>query len=366
MRSKKTLRASVGCSAVPAFCACLSCLLSSFSSLCITTSFFSNMPRSVSDTSLSILLALLFFLYVHSCWHNNRSKVERILRKFFFKEEPKTGSETTKLRNTKKTNKPAFLIPSSNRSTRPARCSKTLQSKEKNQVDFLKTLQKLELLLTTNRTIDSRTIAKELATSLHSWRTSFQTSRRNQEAVPCNLVQNKTSWIAIGTINISDPNLARIEIFDSMSTEITRIQGTLSDDTGGRKRSESQRRKQKIRTSSRLWRATCYAKNCWAKSERKQSDKKYRNTYKQAVEFCCQLLRAPSLSSSRNVSTVRNVCSVFHVVVIPCSSFLPLSLSLSLSLAFLCPHRSSFVSSLFTVLSSSSTAGVFFSFNFVM
>jgi hypothetical protein len=44
-----------------------------------------------------------------------------------------------------------------------------LQSKEKkNQVDFLKTRQKLELLLTTNRTIDSRTIAKELATCLHS------------------------------------------------------------------------------------------------------------------------------------------------------------------------------------------------------
>lgn len=167
MRSKKTLRASVGCSAVLAFCACLSCLLSSSSSLCITTSFFSNMPRSVSDTSLSILLAFLFLLYVHSCWYNNRSKVERILRKFFFKEERKTGSETPKLRNTKKKKKPAFLIPSSNRSTRPARCSKTvqLQSKEKIQVDFLKTRKKLELLLTTNRTIDSRTIAKELYTA---------------------------------------------------------------------------------------------------------------------------------------------------------------------------------------------------------
>ncbi len=173
MRSKKTLRASVGCSAVLAFGACLSCLLSSSSSLCITTSFFSNMPRSVSDTSLSILLAFLFLLYVHSCWYNNRSKVERILRKFFFKEEPKTGSETPKLRNIKKTNKPAFLIPSSNRSTRPARAPKlcNCNQRKKNQVDFLKTWQKLELLLTTNRTIDSRTIAKELATSLHSWRT---------------------------------------------------------------------------------------------------------------------------------------------------------------------------------------------------
>jgi hypothetical protein len=171
MRSKKTLRASVGCSAVLVFCACLSCLLSSFSSLCITTSFFSNMPRSVSDTSLSILDRLPFFPVCPLLLTNNRSKVERILRKFFFKEKPKTGSETPKLRNTKKTNKPVFLIPSSNRSTRPARCSKTLQlqSKEKkNQVDFLKTRQKLELLLTTNRTIDSRTIAKELATCLHS------------------------------------------------------------------------------------------------------------------------------------------------------------------------------------------------------
>lgn len=93
-----------------------------------------------------------------------------------------------------------------------------------------------------------------------------------------------------------------------------------------------------------------------------EATKKYRKTYKQAVAFCCQLLRAPSLSSSRNVSTVRNVCSVFHVVVIPCSSFLPLCLCfcLCLSLAFLRPHRSSFVSSLFTVLCSSSTAGVFF------
>ncbi len=46
--------------------------------------------------------------------------------------------------------------------------------------------------------------------------------------------------------------------------------------------------------------------------------------------------------------------------------FLPFSLSLSpsLSLVFLRPHHSSFVSSLFTVLPSSSIAGNFFSFQF--
>jgi hypothetical protein len=91
-----------------------------------------------------------------------------------------------------------------------------------------------------------------------------------------------------------------------------------------------------------------------------EATKKYRNTYKQAVAFCCQLLRAPSLSSSRNVSTVRNVCSVFHVVVIPCSSFsVSLSRLPSSSPFFLCffrVHRSFFIIH----------CRCFFSFDFVM